>query len=88
MDKEIIKTIHEFVETEHIKSFYCVAFGLLPSIRLVDLTERNNSIQPELHILLNSAMDGHEKDRIKMGRRFPDIKIFYEHYEPRLYISL
>jgi hypothetical protein len=88
MDKEIMKTIHDFVESNKIQSFYAVAYGILPDVTLIQLTKDKNKLEPKLHILLNSAISTHEKDMRIMRERFPNIKIFYEHYDSKLYYSL
>lgn len=86
MNTDKIKEIYDFVEKENIRSFYSVAFGILPSISLDKLRESN--IQPELHILLNSNIPSYNVDRKTMKLRFQDIKTFIEHYDPNLFVEL
>lgn len=86
MNRYKIKEIYDFVEKENIRSFYSVAFGILPSISLDKLRESN--IQPELHILLNSNISSYKIDMKRMKSRFSYIKIFLEHYDPNLFVEL
>lgn len=88
MNKEIIGEIYHFASSENIKSFHCVAFGILPSVTLIQLTSKNRSIEPVLHIILNSAIDTYKRDKNKLSQRFKNIPIFYEHYDESLWIEL
>jgi hypothetical protein len=86
LNKNKMKEIYDFVEKENIESFYTVAFGILPSISLDEI--RVSNVQPELHILLNSHISSYRIDMKTMKKRFPDIPIFFEHYDPKLFIEL
>ena len=86
MNKEIIQDIYDFVSSESIHSFHCVAFGILPHITLDQL--RTTRIEPVLHIVLNSAKTSYIKDKTKLLESFGDIPIIYEHYDPSLWVEL
>lgn len=88
MNKEIIEEIYNFISSEDIKSFHCVAFGILPSVTLIQLTSKRRSIDPALHIILNSAIDTYGRDKNKLSQRFKNIPIFYEHYDESLWIEI
>jgi hypothetical protein len=88
MNKEIIKDIYDFVSSENIKSFHCVAFGILPNVTLNQLTSKRTTIDPVLHIILNSAVKTHMNDKYKLSNRFINIPIFYEYYDESLWVEL
>ena len=87
MNPSIVSEIYDFVKQENILSFYAVAYGILPNISLIKIIEKKD-IPSKIHILLNSYVESHEKDRMKIKSKFPMIPIFLEYHHPNLFVQL
>lgn len=74
LHKRLIFDIYEFVKSENINSFHCVAFGICDDVSLVEIQDKK-TIEPELHILLDFNMPSHRQDKYKLRQRFPLTKI-------------
>ena len=67
-----LKEIYEFVENQKISSFVCGGYDYDPKVRLVDLLDASQDLQPNFLIHLNTKISSWNKDRQILRERFPN----------------
>jgi hypothetical protein len=75
--KSKLKEIYDFVDQEKLKSFYVVGYDYHPSVRLIDLLDKNQKLEPNFCIHLKSSIDTWIEDKKKLEERFPSYFILF-----------
>jgi hypothetical protein len=85
--KNKLKEIYDFVEQNQIQSFYCAGYDYHPKTTLMDLTNPNSNIQPNMILHLNTSSPNYLQEKTILQKRFPNYYFVYSNYNNKTSFS-